>query len=435
MDKERRTPDKLPENLEFTDHARRSVEKITQDPYFRDSDPEMILDALMNEIRSVSFGDYLRRYIRKKDPEHPNASTEEDADYLCAAFRKGNVPPSFTPTTAKIKALAKNWLTQRTVSRNVVLLLGFALEMTPDDVNEFLAKALREPRLDPKDPFEVICWYCYRYQLPYDQFEKLWNRFSAGTAGPEESALLLDSTVRVRNRLESIGTEAQLADYLIRIGLVHGSGRQSISARKQFDQLYGESRRLVAEMKTEMEKDDAETDAGRYAEELSRSDRIFDFQKRKQIRKRREAYRTYTAEDITPADIENVLYSAVPKDRNGNMIPMKESMLNLQFSGKRLNRQHLTEILEGTGAINRFDLITLSFFAATGETDRYELPAQRYDAFIRSTNQVLKDSDMDPLYVTNPFESFVMMCMLTDDPLGSFADVWELSYSAGQDNC
>ena len=40
---------------------------------------------------------------------------------------------------------------------------------------------------------------------------------------------------------------------------------------------------------------------------------------------------------------------------------------------------------------------------------------------------------MDPLYVANPFESFVMMCMLTDDPLGSFADVWELSYSAGQE--
>ena len=37
---------------------------------------------------------------------------------------------------------------------------------------------------------------------------------------------------------------------------------------------------------------------------------------------------------------------------------------------------------------------------------------------------------MEPLYPANPFESFVMMCMLTDDPLGSFADVWELSYDA-----
>ena len=420
-----------PGNLEFTEHAKRSVEKTTQDPYFRDDDPEMILDALMNEIRSVSFGDYLKRYIReKKTAELPSETWNEAgyADFLCGEFRKRNVPPAFTPTTAKIKALAKNWLTQRTVSRNVVLLLGFALEMSPDEVNEFLEKALKEPRLDPKDPFEVICWYCFRFRLPYTTFESLWNRFSAGSPEQEDDLLQLDSTVRVRNRMESIGTEAQLTGYLARLGLVRASGRQSISARSQFDLLYRKVCTLVAEIKTEMERDDAETEAGRFAEDISRNDRIFDFQKREMIRKKREKYRTYTAEEITPADIENVLYSAVPKDRNGNLIPIKESQLNLQFSGKRLNRQHMAEILEGSGSISRFDLITLSFLAATAETDRYDQPRERYEAFIRSTNEILKNSDMKELYVANPFESFVMMCMLTDDPLGAFADVWELSY-------
>lgn len=425
----------LPENLEFTQHARRSVEKITRDPYFRDADPEMILEALMNEIRSVSFGEYLKRYVRNKqqqDPAPDAGGETDDADYICGEFRKRNVPASFTPTSAKIRALVKNWLAQRTVSRNVVLLLGFALEMSPDEVNEFMTKALREPRLDPKDPFEVICWYCYRYRLPYSKFEELWNRFSsAGTDGEEEPLLQLDSTVRVRSSMESIGTEAELAAWLARLGLTHASGRQSISARKQFDLLYAKARVLVADMKTEMERDDAEKGAGRYAEEIARSDRIYDFEKRERIQKKRETYRVYSPEEITPVDLEDVLYSAVPKDRNGNLIPMKESLLNLQFSGKRLNRQHIAEILEGSGAINRFDLITLCFFNAAGETDSYDLPAERYDAFIRSANQVLKDSDMDPLYVANPFESFVMMCMLTDDPLGSFADVWELSYSAG----
>ena len=170
------------------------------------------------------------------------------------------------------------------------------------------------------------------------------------------------------------------------------------------------------------------TEAGRFAEAMSRNDRIYDFEKRERIEKKRADYRTYRAEDIYPADVENILYSAVPKDRNGNLIPMKESALNLQFSGKRLNRQHITEILDGSGAINRFDIITLCFFVTAGETDRYEDAQQRYDAFIRDTNRILAESDMPPLYVTNPYESFVLMCMLADDPLGSFADVWELSY-------
>ncbi len=435
--KEKNIPGKESADLEFTMHARRSVEKVTQDPYFRDSDPEMILDALMNEIRSVSFGDYLKRYILRKkrgDPSADAGEEKDDVDYLCSEFRKKNVPPSFTPTSAKLRSLVKNWLQQQTVSRNVVLLLGFALDMSPTEVDEFLTKALRESRLDPKDPMEAVCWYCYRYRLPYPQFTRLWESFSSGDRDTDEdSSLRLVSTVRVRNSLESVRTEAQLAAYLDRLGFLYGSGRQSISARKQFDLLYRKVRELVAAIRTETERDDAKTNAGRYAEKLDGSDKLYDYQKRERVQRRREAYRTYQADEITPADIEDVLYAAVPKDRNGNMIPMKESLLNFQFSGKRLNRQHIREILDGKGVINRFDLITLSFFSMAGETDRYNRPEQRYDAFILFTNQVLKDSNMEPLYVANPFESFVMMCMLTDDPLGSFADVWELSYSAVQE--
>ena len=61
MNSERHGPENELQDMEFTNYAKRSVEKVTRDPYFRDSDPEMILDALMNEIRAVSFGDYLKR--------------------------------------------------------------------------------------------------------------------------------------------------------------------------------------------------------------------------------------------------------------------------------------------------------------------------------------------------------------------------------------
>ena len=415
-------------DLEYTMHAKRSVIKTVRDPYFLDSDPEMILNALLGEIRAVSFGDYLKRAVREKRAADPGEG--DDLDYLCAAFKKRGVPPSFTPTTAKLKALAKNWLTQRAVGRNVVLLLGFALEMTPGEVNEFLAKALREPRLDPKDPFEVICWYCYKSRLPYARFAELWAAANEG-AGPAGDALLhLDSTVRVRSGMESITTDAELMAYIGRIGLARTNARQSVAARKQFDALYRDVREVTAAMKTEMDRDDAAVAAGRYAEEVLRSDRLYDHEKAEGIGKRRAAYRTWTAGEISPADIEDVLYSAVPKDRSGNMIPMKESLLDLSFWGKRLNRQHIARILEGKDPISRFDIITLCFFAAAGGTDDAGGRRQRYDAFIRRTNRCLKDSDMDPLYAANPYESFVLMCMLTDDPLGSFADVWELSYGA-----
>ena len=141
-------------NLEITNHARSAVIKTTEDPYFRDADPQLIMDALQNEIRSVSCGDYLKRLILKKQQADHAPDALDYTDYVCEAFRKRGVPPSFTQTTTKVRALAKNWLSQRTVNRNVVLLLGFALDLSPDEVNELLTKGLREPKLDPKDPFE-----------------------------------------------------------------------------------------------------------------------------------------------------------------------------------------------------------------------------------------------------------------------------------------
>ncbi len=418
-------------DLEFTMHARRSVEKTTSDPYFRDDDPEMILDALMNEIQSVSFGDYLKREIRKKNP---GGTAGNDLDWLCGEFALRNVPPSFTPTTAKLRNLAKNWLSQRTVNRNVVLLLGFAMDLSPDEVNEFLTKALREPRLDPKDPFEVICWYCYRFHLPFARQRELWDCVSSDSDSRKDDLLLLDSTVRVRSNMESIGTEAQLISYLDRLGRNRTSLRQSVAARAQFDSLYRKTCALIADMKTGMEEDDAATEAGRFAEQISRNDRIYDYEKRERIERKRADYRLFDANEITPSDIENILYSAVPKDQNGNLIPMKKSSLNLQFAGKRLNRQHIQGILDGNDPIYRSDIITLSFFVTAEDPAFMDNPQQRYDAFIQSANQILADSDMSPLYVTNPYESFVLMCMLADDPLGSFADVWELSYESDQEN-
>ena len=32
------------------------------------------------------------------------------------------------------------------------------------------------------------------------------------------------------------------------------------------------------------------------------------------------------------------------------------------------------------------------------------------------------------LYISNPYECFVLMCILSEDPLGPYADVWEKSY-------
>ena len=108
-----------------------------------------------------------------------------------------------------------------------------------------------------------------------------------------------------------------------------------------------------------MEKDDAVTAAGRYAEDLSRNDRLYDFQKRERIERRREDYRIYQQEEITPGDIENILYSAVPKDRNGNLIPMSQrfdiSKRDIRYS---MLQQNYMDVNTWMMSVNDADLAT-----------------------------------------------------------------------------
>ena len=146
-------------NLEFTRRAFEQFYDVVDDPYFRDQDPDAIYNALKDRIQTVSFGDFLKRYICRKAEltgDYQEIPLTDYRDIICNSFQERQTPASFSPTTARLKNLAKNWLEQKTGSRAVVLLLGFGLGMTEEDVEDFLVKALKEQRLNAKDPFEVI---------------------------------------------------------------------------------------------------------------------------------------------------------------------------------------------------------------------------------------------------------------------------------------
>ena len=78
--------------------------------------------------------------------------------------------------------------------------------------------------------------------------------------------------------------------------------------------------------------------------------------------------------------------------------------------------------------ISRYDLITLSFFIWSQKKDVMDNPRRRYIGFINATNQLLKDCFLYELYPVNPYECFLLMSLLADAPLSTYADVWEMAY-------
>ena len=91
--------------------------------------------------------------------------------------------------------------------------------------------------------------------------------------------------------------------------------------------------------------------------------------------------KVWTAERITPSDVEKVICSGIPINKMGNLKKMSASILAKHFSQKRFSRQRITNILSHKLPVERFDLITLEFFIVSQEMEDDD-PFNRYKHFL-----------------------------------------------------
>ncbi len=431
------TPNEF-DSLDFTGDAMEVMYDTVDDVSFRDKDAELIYRALVRKLRPIPFSDYLKRYIYRRaglNGDYRDIPLQEYNMIVRASFSDNYTPASFDAVSCKLSALSKNWLTQHTVKRNVVFLLGFGLRMSVHDVNEFLTKALRETGINFKDPFEVICWYCYRNGYLFPKFQQLWQTYlQIPVSTVDEESICRESTIGLSCQAMAIQDEASLFSYVARLKTADNVSRLHMTARIHFDRLYGEARDLIARMYNDTEEERSDLALAELRDRLANNDRLFDVTKQKKIEQKRAERYVFTRDDITPGDIEHILCAAIPLDRHGNLLPIRQSEFKAHFHGKKFSRQHLDDILKGDTEVDRFDLITLNFFIYSQKTDTYENKKRMYRDFVDSTNEILGHCSMGSLYAANPYECFVLMCVLADDPLGTYADVWEMGYTAPLDN-
>ena len=110
------TNEKTANGLDFTTNARMTFQGAVTDPLFHDQDLDVIYTTLQNQIRTISFGDYLKRYICQKAEMKDDYLTIPLSDYqqiICDEFSDRQTPGSFTPSTTRLRNLAKNWLTRK----------------------------------------------------------------------------------------------------------------------------------------------------------------------------------------------------------------------------------------------------------------------------------------------------------------------------------
>ena len=362
-------------DFDFTRKAMQGISRVISSEDFEDMDVDAIFDYLLNEMEIVVFKDYLKRYIYERAGlTEPFSKVQDDVylDIILDSFEQNRAPVSLTPTTVKRRAMVKRWLDQDSVNRQTVFALGFGLRMTEEDVSDFLTKVIKETDFDDLDPRECIYRYCYSKNLPYAKAVSLMN----GTAVSEDAGEKAISE-KIRELKEKGRDEKQ--------------DRRTLA----FQAVYQECRQLVASLYQE------ENDTG-------------------------DGSKVWKLDDIGPSDIEKMLCDGIPMTAGGNRMKMSNSLLNRQFRQKRITRQRLDSLLKGTLEIERYDLITLQFLISSQQED--EDPRKRCMLYLDRMNMILTGCGMQAVYPANPYEAFILMCLLTEMPLLTYYDVWERSY-------
>ena len=362
-------------DFDFTRKAMQGISRVISSEDFEDMDMDAIFDYLLNEMEIVVFKDYLKRYIYERAGLTEPFSKVQDNVYLdiiLDSFEQNRAPVSLTPTTVKRRAMVKRWLDQDSVNRQTVFALGFGLRMTEEDVSDFLTKVIKETDFDDLDPRECIYRYCYSKNLPYAKAVSLMN----GTAVSEDAG------------------EKAISE---KIRELKEKGRDDKQDRRTlaFQAVYQECRQLVASLYQE------ENDTG-------------------------DGSKVWKLDDIGPSDIEKMLCDGIPMTAGGNRMKMSNSLLNRQFRQKRITRQRLDSLLKGELEIERYDLITLQFLISSQQED--EDPRKRCMLYLDRMNMILTGCGMQAVYPANPYEAFILMCLLTEMPLLTYYDVWERSY-------
>lgn len=379
-------------DYDFTKRSAANLKRITDSGGFREEDSETIFRYLRNQMEVVPFGDYLKRYLYEKCAlETPFREVPEDVyiSLIADSFTTNRAPHSFAPITSKWRNIIKRWLRSMSVHRSTVFLLGFGLNMTDWDVSSFLKKVLKEQDFDFNDPGETAYWYCYHNALPYAEAVSLQNGDDAGEAEADVAP----------GFWETLGD--RLPVYLsnpvmLRAYLCHLRDRQ----QDRTDRLSGEFARLYEKAVPAARRILA--GAGELVGAEGRSSGAY--------------------------DIERVLYCGIPRGPNHNLEPAGRSMLSALFSMKRLDRQNLGRLLSQQAQADRFDLLTLLFLIHSASGGEKIAPRERFCRFIDEANALLRRCELWELYPVNSYEGFLLMCLLTEDPICVFNDVWEMSY-------
>jgi len=405
-------------NLNYTEIANNQYLLDIHNKSFQTNPISFIARVLREDMKRMDCWKYLKRYIAAK-LHKPDPSFEECRQYIIDSFRASGTPASFSSST-QITAAAKNWMTNAQISRESILLIGLGLDMKPSHVNELLTKGIFEQEINPKNPQEVICWYCYRYCTEehgyYTLYQQLWDQYMNLARRPAIHSANSQDTSYMQIEMEKIQSVTGLMQYLAPLKLDKSNSKFSATSYRKFKELYNKIVDIIAEDKIDYIKDE------NVIESL----------------KHKESQEDETQKKAAVTDecrVQNYLYLDVKRSDDGYLQKQKDSQLKDLFHVNRLTTKRLKKLIAQEYPVTRYDLITLKFLDICLEYEEYVIPAnnnaneERVNNFMEDANKILMSCFMHPIIPQNPYEAFLLRCLATDDPREVYNKVLAQSYN------
>lgn len=408
-------------------------------------------EVMMEEaVYRLKFGDYLKRYIYDRISDGTlkieELSREELKAHIQEAFRDNGMSNrgSMNPATAtKLNSQLDKWLDTPAfkLDRQTIFLFAFGLHMD-DEETESMLHMMRGIGFNPRSYREAIYYYCLRNNKKYADVKE-WLEFydQLPEVEPDEKAEAMYAT-RVLNRdmmrLSAKMDEQRFKEYLAELKRMPFNNKAGKGEREKVKKSLTRAEFLREKLGVlnQMMIEEYALVLDRRQQKYNELDEKPVFTATQRVAKEKnlqEIQRSLmkAAGRVNPSRLQRKLESLADEDAKAPKVLtdlIEAGIVEIPaFTGKAIEKR----ITERTSEVSREDILMVSFLISVcrvkdelRKKDQH-LYRNRKAIFYSEANRNLEKCGYGEIYLVNPYDAFLLSCLLQDQPLSYYLGIWK----------
>lgn len=390
------------------------------------------------------FGDYLKRmvyelYIFPEDDGRKITEIPED-EYIKdiqQIFKengmKGVGTLQFGGSTRLTPSNLKRWMGMPCyqVSRELVFLFGFGFNMFAEQVEELLTKVIGQAGFDFRSAQETIYYWCLKQNRGYSGLREWQEKYmeiqeeaeeqkERGIYEEKEECAGGARTRYYKEKAVRITDEDGFKEYLRELERIRRDTRNRITARETLNivvnilwyELSKERRGETKWLELLVEQKEAEGDAQNRTKRTQR-----------EIKTMQKYWREVSLEPL----IQSIWQEEDP-------VAISEKSRKLaSLLPDMWKKRSLQDKLNGESRVRKEDILTGVFLTYAHQLEK-QMPYMsgeekdymvRVETYVEDVNTYLEQCGMGEFYIVQPYEIFLVLCLLYDKPYSFFLSVWK----------